>query len=66
MKLSDFSAQRIGEFIAGDPEGWPCRSGPKPDGLQGLNFYRPVERGLEIRIAEKLRGLQELNRKKPQ
>jgi len=37
-----------------------------PDGLQGLNFYRPVERGLEIRIAEKLRGLQELNKKKPQ
>lgn len=29
MKLSDFSAQRIGEFIAGDPEGWPYRSGPK-------------------------------------
>lgn len=29
MKLSDFSAQKIGEFIAGDPEGWPYRSGPK-------------------------------------
>lgn len=29
MKLSDFSAQRIGEFIAGDLEGWPYRSGPK-------------------------------------
>lgn len=29
MNLSDFSAQKIGEFIAGDPEGWPYRSGPK-------------------------------------
>lgn len=29
MKLSDFSAQRIGEYIAGDPDGWPYRSGPK-------------------------------------
>lgn len=29
MKLSDFSAQRLGEYIAGDPEGWPYRSGPK-------------------------------------
>lgn len=29
MKLSDFSAQKIGEFIAGDPDGWPYRSGRK-------------------------------------
>ncbi len=32
-----------------------------PDGLGSLNFYRPVERGLEIRIAEKLRRLKALN-----
>lgn len=29
MKLSDFSAQKIGDFIAGDADGWPYRSGPK-------------------------------------
>ena len=29
MKLSDFSAQKLGEFVAGDPDGWPYRSGPK-------------------------------------
>lgn len=29
VKLSDYSVQCIGEFIAGDPEGWPYRSGPK-------------------------------------
>jgi putative ATPase len=32
-----------------------------PDGMAAPNFYRPVERGLEIRIAEKLRQLRALN-----
>ena len=32
-----------------------------PEGLRP-QFYRPVERGLEIRIAEKLRALRELNK----
>jgi putative ATPase len=35
-----------------------------PDGMADPNFYRPVERGLEIRIAEKLRTLHALNAKK--
>jgi putative ATPase len=35
-----------------------------PDGISHLNFYRPVERGLEIRISEKLRNLKALNEKK--
>ncbi len=32
-----------------------------PDGMQAEEFYRPVERGLEIRIAEKLRDLKRRN-----
>ena len=32
-----------------------------PEGMAPPGFYRPVERGLEIRIAEKLRELQRLN-----
>ncbi|MGJ7502743.1 replication-associated recombination protein A [Variovorax sp. ZT5P49] len=32
-----------------------------PDGLEGQVFYEPVERGLEIRIAEKLRELRRRN-----
>ncbi|MBT9505648.1 replication-associated recombination protein A [Rhodoferax sp.] len=32
-----------------------------PDGMASPGFYRPVERGLEIRIAEKLRHLKNLN-----
>ncbi|MEO5738122.1 MAG: replication-associated recombination protein A [Variovorax sp.] len=34
-----------------------------PDGLDPPPFYRPVERGLEIRIAEKLRELRNRNAK---
>ncbi|CAM8622994.1 MGS1 ATPase related to the helicase subunit of the Holliday junction resolvase [Comamonadaceae bacterium] len=35
-----------------------------PDGMPDTEFYRPVERGLEIRIAEKLRNLKDRNKKK--
>jgi len=34
-----------------------------PDGMPEPGFYRPVERGLEIKIAEKLRTLRALNEK---
>ena len=32
-----------------------------PDGMDAPGFYQPVERGLEIRIADKLRELHDLN-----
>ncbi|MGE0348101.1 replication-associated recombination protein A [Hydrogenophaga sp.] len=32
-----------------------------PDGMPDPGFYRPVERGLELRIADKLRELKKLN-----
>lgn len=35
-----------------------------PDGMAEPGFYRPVERGLEIKIAEKLRTLRALNQSK--
>ncbi len=35
-----------------------------PEGMAPPGFYQPVERGLEIRIAEKLRGLAERNKKR--
>jgi putative ATPase len=35
-----------------------------PDGMADTQFYRPVERGLEIRISEKLRELKARNQKK--
>ena len=33
-----------------------------PEGMHNAGFYRPVERGLEIKIAEKLRTLREKNK----
>ena len=36
-----------------------------PDGMAEPNFYRPVERGLEIRIAERLRELKKRNQATP-
>ena len=35
-----------------------------PDGMPEPGFYRPVERGLELRIADKLRELKKLNNQK--
>jgi putative ATPase len=35
-----------------------------PDGMANPGFYRPVERGLEIKIADKLRQLKNLNDQK--
>jgi putative ATPase len=35
-----------------------------PDGMDEPGFYQPVERGLEIRIADKLRELRVLNNNK--
>ena len=34
-----------------------------PDGMENALFYEPVERGLEIKIADKLRELKKLNNK---
>jgi putative ATPase len=34
-----------------------------PDGMENATFYQPVERGLEIKIADKLRALKKLNNK---
>jgi len=33
-----------------------------PDGMAEPGFYRPVERGLEIKIADKMRGLRAQNK----
>jgi len=32
-----------------------------PEGMPDPGFYQPVERGLEIKIAQKMRGLRERN-----
>jgi putative ATPase len=44
-----------------EPEGFAAGENYWPDGMHNPGFYRPVERGLEIKIAEKMRHLQALN-----
>lgn len=46
-----------------EAEGFAAGERYLPDGMQDTSFYRPVERGLEIRIADKLRELKKLNHK---
>jgi putative ATPase len=46
-----------------EEEGFAAGETYLPEGMAPPGFYKPVERGLEIRIAEKLRGLAERNKK---
>jgi putative ATPase len=47
-----------------EPDAFAAGETYLPDGMAPPGFYRPVERGLEIRIADKLRHLRELNNQK--
>jgi putative ATPase len=49
-----------------EPGGYAAGETYLPDELAGTRFYCPVERGLEIRIAEKLRQLEALDREAEQ
>lgn len=45
-----------------EPDGYAAGERYFPDGMPERRYYRPVERGLEIRIAERLARLRELDR----
>jgi putative ATPase len=49
-----------------EPEGYAAGESYFPEELRARRYYRPVERGLEIRIAEKLAHLHELDKKAKQ
>ena len=62
MKEMDFGK---GYRYAHDEEGgFAAGARYWPEGMQEQEFYRPVERGLELRIAEKLRELKARNRQR--
>jgi putative ATPase len=46
-----------------EPEGYAAGENYFPEGMDDPGYYQPVARGLEIRIAEKLAHLRELDRK---
>ncbi len=45
-----------------EAEGYAAGENYFPDGMEPRNYYRPVARGLELRIGEKLSRLRELDR----
>ena len=50
-------------YVHDEPEGYAAGERYFPDEMPDRQYYKPVPRGLEIKIAEKLAHLQELDRK---
>ena len=59
MKKLDYGKDY--RYAHDEPQGFAAGETYLPEGLEGQHFYHPVERGLEIRIAEKLRALRAAN-----
>lgn len=57
MKSLDYG--KAYRYAHDEPDAYAAGEQYLPDQLQGQRFYRPVARGLEIKIGEKLRQLQE-------
>jgi putative ATPase len=54
---------RAYRYAHDEPEGYAAGEDYFPAGLAGRRYYRPVPRGLELKIAEKLEHLAELDRR---
>ncbi len=61
MKELDYG--KAYRYAHDEPEGYAAGENYFPDALVGTRIYHPVDRGLEIQIAEKLRHLAELDHK---
>lgn len=59
--MKDLGYGKEYRYAHDEAEGFAAGESYLPEGMKPPNFYRPVERGLEIRIAEKLRQLRALN-----
>ncbi len=61
MKSLDYGKEY--RYAHNEPEAYAAGENYFPDELTGTRYYQPVERGLEIKIGEKLRHLQELDKR---
>jgi putative ATPase len=61
MKALDYGKQY--RYAHNEPEAYAAGENYFPNELVGSEYYQPVSRGLEIKIAEKLRHLRELDQK---
>lgn len=59
--MKDLGYGQLYRYAHDEPEGYAAGENYLPEGVVG-NWYRPVSRGLEIKIAEKLAYLRELDK----
>jgi putative ATPase len=62
--MKDLAWGRDYRYAHNEEGGFAAGENYFPEGLRAPEFYRPVERGLEIRLADKLRELKKLNNQK--
>ncbi len=60
MKSLDYGKEY--RYAHNEPEAYAAGENYFPEELQGRHYYQPVDRGLEIKIKEKLKHLKELDR----
>ncbi len=60
MKEQNYGAEY--RYAHDEPEGFAAGENYFPEALKDKQYYQPVERGLEMKIAEKLRHLRQLNK----
>ena len=61
--MKELGYGRAYRYAHDEPEGYAAGEDYFPEGMEDPGYYQPVPRGLEIRIAEKLARLRELDRK---
>jgi putative ATPase len=61
--MKELGYGRAYRYAHDEPEAYAAGEQYFPEGMTPVRYYRPVERGLEIRIAEKLAHLRDLDRK---
>jgi putative ATPase len=61
--MKELGYGRAYRYAHDEPEAYAAGEHYFPEGMAPVRYYQPVERGLEIRIAEKLAHLRELDRK---
>jgi len=61
--MKELGYGRAYRYAHDEPEGYAAGEDYFPEGMEDPGYYQPVPRGLEIRIAEKLAHLRELDRK---
>ena len=62
--MKDLGYGKDYRYAHDEAEGFAAGETYLPEGMAPPCFYRPVERGLEIRIADKLRQLRDMNNQK--